>query len=78
MWERVLVLVWRECVRPLCPSDISPTSGGNRAAVPPLWMDVPSAEAPAFAGMTVLFAGMTEGDAGQRALGLLEECGYFR
>ena len=34
---------------------------------PPLWMDVPSAEAPAFAGMTVLpfwiraFAGMTGG-----------------
>ena len=57
MWERVLVLVWRVCVRPLCPSDISPTSGGNRAAVPPLWMDVPSAEAPAFGGMTMVVRG---------------------
>ena len=36
----------------------------------PFWMDVPSAEAPACAGMT-------EGDVGQRALGLLEERGYF-
>ena len=34
--------------RPLCPSDISPTSGGNRAAIPALWI-------PAFAGMTVGF-----------------------
>ena len=40
--------------RPLCPSDISPTSGGNLSALPLLWMDVPSAEAPACAGMTVV------------------------
>ena len=32
---------------PLCPSDISPARRGK-----PEWMDVPSAEAPAYAGMT--------------------------
>ncbi len=43
---------------PLCPSGISPASGGNPASSPPLWI-------PAFAGMTevgrndVWVAGMT-------------------
>ena len=49
---------------PLCPSDISPCyvriwAGATRPPKPPLWMDVPSAEAPACAGKTVVCAGKT-------------------
>ena len=36
---------------------IASHSGGNPTALP-LWMDVPSAEAPAFAGVTGIGAGM--------------------
>ena len=54
----------RLSARPLCPSDISPASGGNPSL--PLWMDVPSAEAPAFAGVTDVYCfGATEADFGR-------------
>ena len=39
--------------------DVCSTSGGKPAAHPPLWMDVPSAEAPAYAGMTLVRCMMT-------------------
>ena len=39
--------------------DVCSASGGNPAAYPPLWMDVPSAEAPAYAGMTLVRCVMT-------------------
>ena len=44
----------REQVPGICSA-----SRGNPAAHPPLWMDVPSAEAPAYAGMTLVRCMMT-------------------
>ncbi len=50
IWER---LWWLPCVKNL---PVSILQGVPR----PFWMDVLSAEAPAYAGMTMVLAGMTE------------------
>ncbi len=54
----------------VCTTSLTTNSRSDHVRLPvarPLWMDVPSAEAPAFAGMTEV-AGMTVGARGWRAL----------